>query len=328
MTDARLSSLPRAFAPSRKRMTPQDARLRTLRVKTMRAVFISGAVVSVLGLIGIVTVRGVQTARSPGTEVVQGENMVIEKPRFVGNTKAGAKIIVTAAKATQSMTAKNGLVQLQKPVLETSDGSQATAQTGVWSQSEQNLVLDVNVVLTRQGGDRAISTSAVWTSNPSQLAMKGGVNLTRQSGDQATADSAIWSPEPSQLMVVGNVILSRPNGARATSGAAIWRTDIGSLDLTGGANITLPTGESATAVTARLDDRRGDIRLEGQAVVRFSAGQASSARAFYQSLTGQLSGDGGIQITSSLGTGSADRYVYETRSKRLTMSGNTRATLR
>lgn len=312
----------------RKRMTPQDAKLRTLRVKTTRFVFVGGAIAAVLALVGNVAVRMVLTATSPATNVVQGENLVIEKPRFVGRDKDGGKIIVTADTATRSMASQNGAVALVKPLLETSDGSKATANTGLWSQAEQNLSLEGDVVLTRQGGDRATSTRAVWTSIPAQLKMNGGVSLTRAGGDQATADAAIWSKETAQLLVTGNVALSRAGGARATSGTAIWRSDIGALDLTGGTNIVLPTGESASAVTARLDDRRGDVRLDGQAIVRFNAGQASSARAFYQGLTGTLSGEGGIQISSSLGTGSAERYVYETRSKRLKLSGNAQATLR
>jgi hypothetical protein len=328
MTDARLS--PSILTPMtvRKRMTPQDARLRTLRVKATRIFFVGGAVCAVLALVGNVAVRLVLTGSTPATSVVQGENLVIEKPRFVGRDKNGGKIIVTADTATRSMTSQNGAVALVKPVLETSDGSKATAKTGVWSQAEQNLALDGEVVLIRQGGDRATAATAVWTSIPSELKMNGGVTLSRQDGDQATAQSAVWSTEPSLLMLSNNVVLSRRGGARATSGAATWRSDLGALDLTGGANITLPSGESASALSARLDDQRGDIRLDGQATVRFSAGQASSARAYYQGSTGRLSGEGGIQISSGLGTGSADRYVYEIRSKRLNMSGNARATLR
>lgn len=327
MTDATFPA-PHSYTAHRaKRMTPQDARLRTLRVKATRVVFVAGAIAAISALVGSVAIQLVKTSVLPETTVVQGENLVIEKPRFVGNAKDGSKIIVTAQKATRSMTALNGAVQLEKPVLETSDGSQATATLGVWSQADQTLSLDGEVVLTRTGGDRATSTRAVWTSIPSRLTMDGNVVMSRASGDNATANSAIWSTNPDQLMVSGNVVLSRPGGARATAANAIWRSDIGSLDLTGGANIVLPSGESASAVTARLDDRRGDVSLEGQAVMRFGAGQASSSSAIYQGLTGRLSGTGGVQIVSSLGTGTADSYVYETRSKRLRLTGNARATL-
>jgi hypothetical protein len=328
MTDAALPT-PYNMATNRaKRMTPQDARLRTLRVKATRVVFVVGALAAVFALVGSVAVQLAKTSLLPETSVVQGENLVIEKPRFVANAKDGSKIIVTAQKATRSMTALNGAVQLEKPVLETSDGSQAIAKSGVWSQVDQTLSLDGDVVLTRAGGDRATSSRAVWTSVPSRLTMDGNVVMSRAGGDSATSNSAVWSTNPDQLMVSGNVVLTRPGGARATAANATWRSDIGSLDLTGGANIVLPSGESASAVTARLDDRLSDIRLEGQAVVRFSAGQASSSSAFYQGLTGQLSGSGGIQIASGLGTGTADSYVYETRSKRLRLTGNARATLR
>lgn len=328
MTIAVLSATHYAVANRAKRMTPQDARLRTLRVKATRIVFVAGALSAIFALVGSVFVQLVKTSVLPETSVVQGENLVIEKPRFVGNAKDGSKIIVTAQKATRSMTALDGAVQLEKPVLETDDGSQATAKAGVWSQADQTLSLDGEVVLTRAGGDRATSSSAVWTSIPSRLTMDGSVVISRAGGDSATSNSAVWSTNPDQLMVSGNVVLTRLGGARATAANATWRSDIGSLDLTGGANIVLPSGESASAVTARLDDRLGDIRLEGQAVVRFSAGQASSSSAFYQGLTGRLSGSGGIQIVSGLGTGTADSYVYETRSKRLRLMGNARATLR
>jgi hypothetical protein len=353
MTDASLH----LSNSTRKRMTTRDARLRTLRVKATRIFFIAGAAASVLGLVGSVLVRWVQTASLPSAPVVQGENLVIDKPRFVGNAKDGSKIVVTAQTATRSVAADNAAVQLVKPVLETSDGSKAIANSGIWSQAEQTLALDGDVVLTRQGGDRATSAKALWSSSTSKLEMQGGVVLSRQDGDQANANSAIWSTEPSQLSMSGGVTLSRPGGdqvtaseavwstnpaqlvasgnvvlnraggARTSSQSAIWRSDIGTLDLAGAANIVLPTGESASAQSARWEERLGNIVLNGQAVVRFSAGQASSARATYSGLTGQLRGDGGIQISSSLGTGSADRYVYETRSKRLTMSGNARATL-
>jgi hypothetical protein len=312
----------------RKRMTPQEARQRTLRVKSLRLLFIGGASLAVFGLVGSVIVSWALSAGQTREAVVQGDNLVIDKPRFVGATKSGDKVIVTAQRATRPMNSEAGSVALEKPVLETSDGSKATADTGTWSQDVQNLTLNGNVILTRKGGDQATSANAVWTSNTSQLAMTGGVKLTRADGDTATAESAFWSTEPSQLSLAGNVALNRKSGARATAGSATWRTDLDALDLATSANIILPSGESASADRVRLDDRLGNVQLDGAALVRFADGQASSARATFQSLSGQLRGEGGIQISTSLGSGRADRYVYETRSKRLTMSGNAVATLR
>lgn len=281
-----------------KRLTPEAARARTLRVKATRGFFVGGAVVSILALMGSVGARMLQTALAPTTSVVSGDNLVIDKPRFVGRTKRGDQIIVTADSATRSRTLQEGKITLINPKLQTSDGSRAKGKAGIWSQGDQSLSLEGDVELTRTGGDRATSTNAVWTTADAHLMMSGAVNL------------------------------SRSGGTRATSNSAIWLTDLGFLDLMGDVTINLPTGESASALSARLDERRGDISLEGQALVRFASGQANSARAFYSSATGLLSGDGGVIITSSFGNGRAQRYVYEMRTNRLKLSGDAQATLK
>jgi hypothetical protein len=358
MTDAAFPSPSRIQMSPRKRLTTQDVRLRTLRVKTTRILLLAGAITCVLGLVGSVLLKGIQVSSLPSEKLVEGENLVIDTPRFVGRAKDGGKIVVTAQKATRSMSQDDGAVQLVKPVLETADGSKATADTGVWTQATEGLLLSGNVVLNRVGGDVASAQTAQWTSQPAVLTMQGGVTLRRQSGDQATADTAVWASEASELSVIGNVNLSRPtgdqatgdravwasdtgqlsiignvnlarkSGERASGGRAIWRTDVGALELDQSVGIALPTGESATAQNARFSEGSGDLLLSGSAVMRFNTGAASSARAFYQGSTGRLTGDGGIQITSTLGNGSADRYVYETRTKRLNLSGNARAVLK
>jgi hypothetical protein len=357
MTDATFPTHTRIEMTPRKRLTAQDAKRRSLRVKTTRLAMVGGAVVCVLALVGSVAFRAVQVATLPKTDIVEGENLVIDTPRFVGRAKDGGKIVVTAQKATRSMSQDNGAVQLVKPVLETADGSKATADVGVWSQESQNLSLKGNVVLNRTGGDVATAASAEWTSVPAVLLMRdgvvlrrqngdqstsntatwasdtaelsvdGNVTITRPSGDQATANRAVYASDTGQLSILGNVNLSRKTGERATGGRATWRTDTGMLELDQAVTINLTGGESATAQLARFDERSGDVFLAGNAVFRFASGQASSARALYRGNTGQLIGDGGITITSSLGFGRADRYVYETKSKRLSLSGNARATL-
>jgi hypothetical protein len=328
MTDAILPSLNPVAARHRRRMTTQDARLRTLRVKTVRIVFLGGAILSILALVGSVISQVMHGRAQLNEPVVQGENLVIETPRFVGRTKDGGKVIVTAKTATRALDGQDGKVALDMPVMETSDGSKATASKGIWSQSEEILSLDGNVVLTHQSGDKATASRALWTSVPARLTLSDNVVLERQSGDRATASQAIWTSEPSTLTISGNVKLTRRGGASLVSGLAVWRSDIGALDASQGVRISLPSGESATSQTARFNDRSGDVSLNGQVNVMFPAGQASSASAQFEGATGSLSGDGGIQIRSSLGIGSANRYVYETRSKRLSLTGDARATLR
>jgi hypothetical protein len=336
MTDATLNLSPQ-FDPSvrggarhttRKRMTANDARVRTIRVKLTRILFLAGAMTAVLALVGSVLVRAIETAALPSADLVDGKNLVLDTPRFVGRTKSGGRVVVTAQKATRSLAQADGAVQLVKPVLETSDGSTATADNGIWSQEKQTLSLRGNVLLNRQGGDVAQSQTADWTSQPERLTMAGGVSLVRQNGDNATGENAVWDAEAALLTVLGNVNIARKSGERGSSNRAMWQSQQGVLALDGNVNLTLPSGESAFAQTVRFNEGDGTLLLQQGVVVRFAAGQANSTRAVFQSATGRLTGDGGVNITSDLGNGRADRYVYETRSKRLNLSGNAVATLK
>ena len=324
MTDTTFPSYTRRS----KRMTATDVRLRTLRVKTLRIGFLVGAIAAVLALVGSVAFQAMQGQAQLNEAVIQGEKLVIESPRFVGRTKDGGKVIVTARTATRAMNDQTGKVSLDKPVLETGDGSTATATNGVWTQSEQSLTLNGDVVLKHFGGDRATSTSDLWTSVPAALTMNDNVVLSRQAGDKATANTAIWTSNPAQLTFSGNVNITRPSGASLVAGVAVWRNDIGALDVQNGVRISLPSGESATAQTARFSDRAGDLGLQGQVVVTFAQGQASSARADFNGTTGRLTGEGGVEVRSSLGIGTASRYAYETRTRRLNLNGDARVTLR
>jgi hypothetical protein len=328
MTDATFPET-RALKSSRarRRMTPKDARLRTLRVKAVRIFFLAGAMLAILALVGSVIIQVMQGKARVNESVVQGENLVIETPRFVGRTKDGGKVIVTAKTATRPLKGEEGKVTLELPVMETSDGSKATALTGVWSQSGETLSLDGNVVLTHQSGDRATATRAFWNSVLSRLDLSENVVLSRQNGDKATAQTATWTSDPSVLTITGNVNLTRPSGATMTGATAAWRSDLGSLEVGGGIDISLPSGERATSQSASFKDQTGDVSLLGDVLVLFPAGQARSSRANYSGISGQVNGDGGVEIKSSLGIGRASRYVYETRTKRLSLSGDVRAKL-
>ncbi|WP_085339352.1 hypothetical protein [Aquidulcibacter paucihalophilus] len=254
--------------PARRRLTPNDARLRTLRVKTTRSVFLAGAALSTLLLIGSVIVRGVQGAAIDTSKLVQGDQFVMESPEFIGNTREGKRLKVTGARATRSVSDAAGAVRLEKPKLETADGSVATADEGIWSQDAQTLSLKGNVVFSRKAGERATGVSALWTSDPSVLTVEGGTQ------------------------------------------------------------ITLPGGETATAQSLQWDEAKGAVALLGNARVTFKDGEATSDQAYFDKESRTLTGTGSIRIRSELGTGAADRYVYNTASKRLQMTGNVIAQLR
>jgi hypothetical protein len=252
---------------ARRRMTPNDARVRTIRVKITRVVFLAGAALSTLLLVGSVILRGVQGAAIDTSKLVQGDQFVMDAPEFVGNTREGKRLKVTGLKATRSVSDSAGAVRLEKPKLETADGSVATADEGIWSQDVQTLSLKGNVVFSRKTGERATGISAMWSSDPSVLTVEGGTQ------------------------------------------------------------IVLPSGETATAQSLQWDEAKGAVALMGNARVTFKNGEATSDRAYFDKETRNLIGTGAIQIRSELGTGAADRYEYNTESRRLRLTGNVIARL-
>lgn len=251
----------------RQRLTPQDARRRTIRVKTTRLVFLGGAALSTLLLVGSVILRGVQGAAIDTTNLVQNDQYVMESPEFVGNTKDGKRLKVKGVKATRSVADPTGPVRLEKPRMETADGSVAVAEDGVWSPTNQTLSLKGNVVFTRKGGERATGQSAIWTADPSILTLEGGVQ------------------------------------------------------------VNLPTGETATAQSLSWNETTMVVSLAGAARVAFKDGEATSDQASFDQKTRILTGNGTARIVSQLGTSSADRYEYNTVSRRLRLSGKVVAKL-
>ncbi|MEN9874169.1 MAG: hypothetical protein RL186_1066, partial [Pseudomonadota bacterium] len=116
---------PRQTAPSqiapRQRLTPADARRRTVRVKATRLALLVGAAASIAALAGTVGLRLLQPTTKFNQAVIQGESLVLDSPRFIGQTKSGDKVIVTAQKATRILSDDNAPVKLEQPVLETGD---------------------------------------------------------------------------------------------------------------------------------------------------------------------------------------------------------------
>jgi hypothetical protein len=227
----------------RQRLTPQAARRRTIRVKATRLVFLAGASLSVLLLVGSVILRGVQGAGIDTSKLVQNDQFVIENPEFIGTTKEGKRLKVTGARALRSVSDPNAGVRLEKPKLETADGSTATAIQGVWLQSQQTLVLKGDVVFTRKSGEKARGATATWTSSPSVLLLEGGIEVTLPGGENATAQSLQWEEAKQRTLLVGQAVI-RFKGGEATSDRAIYDQVAKSVTGTGRISIRSEQGLS------------------------------------------------------------------------------------
>jgi hypothetical protein len=239
-----MTSLNSPLRPMRRqRLTPQAARRRTIRVKAVRLVFLAGAGLSALLLVGSVILRGVQGAGIDTSNLVQDDQFVIQNPEFIGTTKEGKRLKVTGDRALRSVSDPNAGVRLEKPKLETADGSTATALEGVWSQSKQTLVLKGNVVLLRKNGETARGATATWTSSPSVLILEGGVVVTLPGGETASAQSLQWQEAKQQTLLEGQAVI-RFKGGEATSDRAIYDQVAKSVTGTGRTSIRTEQGLS------------------------------------------------------------------------------------
>jgi hypothetical protein len=239
-----MTSVESSLRPMRRqRLTPQAARRRTIRVKAVRLVFLAGAGLSILLLVGSVIMRGVQGAGIDTSNLVQDNQFVIENPEFIGTTKEGKRLKVTGVRALRSVSDPNAGVRLEKPKLETADGSTATALQGVWSQSQQTLLLNGEVVFTRKNGEKARGATATWTSSPSILLLQGGIEVTLPSGETASAQSLQWQETKRQTLLEGQAVI-RFKGGEATSDRAIYDQVTKSVTGTGRTSIRTEQGLS------------------------------------------------------------------------------------
>jgi hypothetical protein len=276
MSSASLASTDAAPA-LRRMMTPAQVRARSVRVRGLRTGFTAAAAVSLAVLAAAVTLKAIQPAGLGTGDVVQGDRMVIDTPRFVGRTAQGERFVVTARRAVRRLGDAGAPVTLEQPRLEVTGNATVTADTGTWAQ-------------TRQPG----STDAL---SGQRLVLGGNIVVERADGDRGTAQQAVWTPSPNVLALSGGVSLVRRNGDRATSQVAVWRAQEASLN------------------------------LEGGAVVNFADGEARSRSARIENGGRTLTGEGEAQIRASLGIATADRYVYDTETRRLRLQGRARATI-
>lgn len=257
-----------AIHDARRRMTPNDARLRTIRVKTTRLVFLAGAALSTLLLVGSVIVRGVQGAAIDTSKLVQGDQFVMDAPEFVGNTREGKRLKVTGVKATRSISDPAGAVRLEKPKLETADGSVATADEGIWAQDVQTLSLKGNVVFSRKTGERATGVSAMWTSDPSVLTLEGGTQIVLPSGEAATAQSLQWDETRRSIALLGDARVTFKDG-EATSERAYFDQETRTLTGTGTIRIQSELGTGAAdRYEYQTESRR--LRLTGNVIAQLN----------------------------------------------------------
>jgi hypothetical protein len=282
---------------------------RSVRVKVVRQLLLAGTAVVLVAFAGSVIWRSSQPTIAIEQAKIEGDNLVIENPRFTGRTEAGERINITANRALRQAGNPNSPIRLELPNLVTDDGSKATARTGLWDPAAERLVMDEDVVFTLDSGDVARSKSAVWepertadgtASSASTILMTGGVTVDRDQGDRITSTAATWHDGRRTMAFdggEGRVLLSRQDGQSAIAGDAVWDQGRQILSMTNGVRLTL---------------------LEGTV-------ESQDATVFYIRRT--IIGTGSARLAAPVGIATAERYEYNLPTGRLQLIGRVRGQL-
>jgi hypothetical protein len=359
---------------------------RSARVRLVRIVCVSIAALSAFALVGSVAIRLMLPSNIDTESLVQGDSFVIERPKFTAVSEGGAKITVTAARALRAIGDVQGELRLENPRMETSEGSIATSQNGIWNEAGQTLQMSGDVLFQGQRGEKARAQEANWTSANRRMALRGSMQVEMDSG-VANADQGVWDDLGQTLGLQGNVRMVLKQGEVAAANSAFWNGVNKSLALDGNARITGSQGEVAVAPKAvwyatqrllvlqdgaSLETSQGQARaqtitwnansndlrlvqnaafvtktgesasggqidwnalsrtmvLTNKAYITFKGGSMRSDAARYSMISGSLSGAGNVQVTSDAGIGTGSNFVYETRTRRLKLTGTARITIR
>lgn len=268
---------PQGPASGRAALRAQSWRMlarRSERLSRVRGALIAGCGVTVALLAGATIIHLLSTRLIAAESVLEGNNVVIKSPRFVGRTADRTRFVLTAERAERELGNEAAPLTLTAPALELADGGSVTARLGVWGP----------------GSDGAAGAQ--------RLSLSGDVRIKRGSGETGAAGQAVWTPDPDVLVLTGGVVIDRPSGEKASSQTAVWTASARTLQLDGGVTVTMKDAK------------------------------ATSRAAVLKAGTSEVTGSGGIQIVTSLGIATGDRYVYDTRAGRLQISGRARATLK
>jgi|APTNR8051073442_1049403.scaffolds.fasta_scaffold02192_8 hypothetical protein len=219
----------------------QKLQFRDERIRRLRLALIGLAVLSLLFFVGFLIFTAFSNKSNPTRDVVKGNDLVIESPRFIGHSRAGGTVTIVAQQAKRALGNSGGVVSLEKPKMTTSSGAEVSADTGQWNQSTQELSLENQVVMIHKKGQRA------------------------------SAQRAFWRPQTGTIDFLGGVIITVGEGS-AISNALSFDADGGSITGNGGVQITLPFGVANSEIYEYYPETQR-FKLRGNAKIIFKQRQ-------------------------------------------------------
>lgn len=264
----------------------EELRMRAARIKILRLSMMGLSILSALLFIGFAIISAFSANSKAPKDIADGDSLVLSKPRFIGHSASGGKIVITAERATRSVGNAEGVVALEKPRMVSEEGADIASKTGVWDQNNQVLRLQEEVVMVYPTGDKVYSSEAYWgPDSPNTPAAKNSANAGIKESMQAA---------PSKLWLMGKVHFIRPTGETIDGENAIW------------------------------DGKAGRLSLSGNVLVSMINGNATSQSLSLETNSRIVRGGGGVNITLPMGTGSAQSYEYYPDTRRLILRGGAR----
>ncbi|MBN8649199.1 MAG: hypothetical protein J0L55_14690 [Caulobacterales bacterium] len=265
--------------------------LRRIRIKFLRSLFVFGIAISFIGFILAFAYGIITNQINAQKQLVKGDNLILEKPTFIGHSIKGGQITVTAEDATRPIGDDSGIIVLKKPILKTQTGININADSGKWNQAAQELTLNDNVKMNYSNGDIAVSQSAFY----------GQKNRTSLNGE--TISDAI-------IALQGGVIITRKTGEVLESNAALWNDALGILKL----------GEAA-----QIPNNINNPEILDFAKITLANGNATAKSLEINANNEILYGSGGVNLNFGKISASADRYEFHSKTKRIILRGNAHA---
>lgn len=145
------------WAP-RRRLTLSDVRRHSSLVKFLRLMFLGLSIMSLLVYLGFILANSFGAKSAPVT-INAEEIITMINPRFSGRDASGTAFAITAEKAKRRAVEGN-VVELDRPILSDTGGTQVRAPSGLYDRDNGVLDLYEDVVLLDAGGYEFYTTEA------------------------------------------------------------------------------------------------------------------------------------------------------------------------
>lgn len=265
--------------------------IRRMRINFLRTLFIIGVTLSAIGFIIALAFGLIKSSKNTQKEIIKGDNLILEKPTFIGHSDKGGEIVVTAEDAQKPIGDDKGSIILKKPHVKTQSGSQIDADSGIWNQVSQELILNENVRMSYSNGDVATSKSAFYGRN-SRTAISGEI----------INDTIVALKD--------DVTITRKSGEILLSNGATWNDTLGLLKL----------GAAANLPKALNGNNQNNF-----ATIKISNGQANSKALEINANNEIIYGSGGVNLTFGKISASANTYEFHSKTKRIILRGQAHA---